>query len=407
MTWGFSGPGEILFGEGAIRELGKRAAGLGSRAFVVTGRDSGRAAVALDSLRAVGLEVEIFPVPGEPDFGVLRCALAEARNFAGLSRTAVPGSASTARDNPDGPPPGLVVVGFGGGSALDLAKAVGILLSNPGDPLDYAEVIGAGKAFTVPSTPVIAAPTTAGTGSEATRNAVFAEPSRGVKVSLRSPYMYPRLALVDPELCLGLPPAPTAYTGMDALTQVLEPFVCRKANPATDALCASALAESAPALRRVFRDGKDRAARAILSRVSLFSGLALGNAGLGVVHGLAAPLGGRFPVPHGAACAALLAPAAAANIRALRDRDPEGPGLDRYARAARLVTGQPDAEPEDLVEALSKLSADLGIPRLSAWGVRETDLASLTADASASNSMKANPAALTSAEIEGILRAAL
>lgn len=397
MTWGFSGPGEILFGEGSLRELGRRAAALGNRAFVVTGRNPGRASAALDFLRASGLAVAAFPAPGEPTFEILRSALAEARRFAG------PPDA----DRPTGPLAGLIVVGFGGGSALDLSKGLGILLSNPGDPLDYAEVIGAGRPFTAPSVPVICVPTTAGTGSEATRNAVFAEPARGVKVSLRSPYMFPRLALVDPELCLGLPPPATAYTGMDALAQVLEPFVCLRANPATDALCASALAEAGPALRRAFRDGGDLAARSILSRISLFSGLALGNAGLGAVHGLAAPLGGRFPVPHGAACAALLAPAARANIRSLRERDPGGPGLDRYARAARLVTGNPGAEPENLAAALADLAADLDIPGLSAWGVREADLPTLAADAGASSSMKANPVALAASEIEGILREAL
>ena len=402
MTWGFSGPGEILFGEGALRDLGKRAAALGSRAFVVTGRDPGRAAGALDSLRAAGLEVAAFSASGEPTFDILRSALAAARRFAGLAA-----EGARKEGGPAAPPPRLVVVGFGGGSALDLAKGLGILFSNPGDPLDYAEVIGAGRPFTTPSAPVIAVPTTAGTGSEATRNAVFAEPSRGVKVSLRSPYMYPRLALVDPELCRGLPPEVTAYTGLDALTQVLEPFVCLRANPATDALCAAALAEAAPALRRAFRDGGDLGARSILSRVSLFSGLALGNAGLGAVHGLAAHLGGRFPVPHGAACAALLAPAAAANIRALRDRDPGGPALDRYARAARLVTGKAGAGPEDLPAALADLASDLGIPGLSAWGVRETDLPGIAEDAGASSSMKANPVALTAPELEGILRAAL
>lgn len=402
MTWGFSGPGEILFGEGAVGELGKRAAALGSRAFVVTGRDPGRAAGALDSLRAAGLEVADFPAAGEPSFGVLRTALAEARRF-----SAPPGDIPSGSDSPPGPPPGLVVVGFGGGSALDLAKGVGILLANPGDPLDFAEVIGSARPLSGPSVPVIAVPTTAGTGSEATRNAVFAEPSRGVKVSLRSHSMYPRLALLDPELCLCLPPAPTAYTGMDALTQVLEPFVCLKSNPAVDALCAAALPEAAPALRRAVRDGRDLPARSILSRVSLFGGLALGNAGLGAVHGLAAPLGGRFPVPHGAACAALLAPVTAANIRALRDRDPDGPVLGRYARASRLVTGKAGAGPEDLVDALAALGADLGIPPLSAWGVRETDLPGIAADAGASSSMKANPVALTAPEIEGILRAAL
>ena len=391
MTWGFAAPGEILFGEGAVRELGERAAALGTRAFVVTGRDPSRAAAALDSLRAAGLTVAVFPAIGEPSFDILRSALSEARRFAGDG----------------GPPGGLIVTGIGGGSALDLAKGVGILLANPGDPLDYAEVIGAGRPFASPSVPVIAVPTTAGTGSEATKNAVFAEPGRGVKVSLRSPSMFPRLALVDPELCLGLPPAVTAWTGMDALTQVLEPFVSLKANPGTDALCAAALAEAPAALRRAFGDGSALEARTVLARVSLFSGLALGNAGLGAAHGLAAPLGGRFPVPHGAACAAVLASSVRANLRALREREPGGPALIRYAVAARLVTGNPGASADDLAEACGSLAEDLGIPRLASWGVRESDIPDIAAAAMASSSMKANPIPLAAAEVEGILREAL
>lgn len=403
MTWSFSGPGEILFGAGAVRELGRRASALGNRAFVVTGRDPSRASAALDALRGEGLAVQTFPAEGEPTFRLLRAALAEARRFAGLSA----GGEGPGADVDPFLPPGLLIVGLGGGSALDLAKGVGILLANPGDPLDYAEVIGAGRPFTRPSLPVLAVPTTAGTGSEATRNAVFSEPERGMKVSLRAASMLPRLALVDPELCSGLPPAITAYTGMDALTQVLEPYVSVKAAPFPDALCEAALAEACPALRRAFRDGSDREARTVLSRVSLFGGLALGNAGLGAVHGLASPLGGRFPLPHGAACAAALAPVVRANLRALRERDPEGPALLRYARAARLVTGRGGAEPEDLADALESLAEELGIPPLSHWGIRLEDIAGLAADALAASSMKGNPVALTAPEVSEILRKAL
>jgi alcohol dehydrogenase class IV len=390
LNWSFAGPGEIVFGEGRVRELGERTAAFGDRAFVVTGRDEARAAPARDFLKAAGVEITTFPATGEPTFDLLRTAVDEARRFQGESRKAI-----------------SVVVGVGGGSALDLAKGVGILLANSGDPLDYAEVIGAGKPLKNPSVPVIAVPTTAGTGSEATKNAVFKAPEHGVKVSLRSLSMFPRIALVDPELSLGLPPSPTAFTGMDALTQVLEPFVSAKANPATDALCASALAEILPALRNAFRDGSDREARGAMSRISLFGGLALGNAGLGAVHGIAGPLGGRMPIPHGAACAALLAPAVRVNLRALRERDPDGPGIARYTWAAGLVTGRATAGPEDLAYALEFLASDLGIPGLAAWGLVEADIPSLAKAALASSSMKGNPVPLAASEIEEIIRQAL
>ena len=211
------------------------------------------------------------------------------------------------------------------GSALDLAKAVAALLANPGDPLDYAEVIGGGKALSEPSYPCIAIPTTAGTGSEATRNAVLASPENGVKASLRSPTMLPRLAIVDPELSYGLPPRITAETGMDALAQLLEPLVCSGPNPLVDAICREALPRAIESLPRAYRDGSDEDARESMAYASLCGGMALANARLGAVHGFASPLGGAFPIPHGAACAVLLAPVAAANVAALRAREPAAP----------------------------------------------------------------------------------
>jgi alcohol dehydrogenase class IV len=231
------------------------------------------------------------------------------------------------------------VIGLGGGSVLDAAKAIAALMTNGGHPLDYLEVVGRGQALRVPAAAMIAIPTTAGTGTEVTRNAVLGSPEHHVKVSLRSPLMLPRLALVDPELTYDLPPALTASTGLDALTQLLEPFVSHQGNPMTDALCREGLRRAAQALPRVFANGQDRAAREDMALASLFGGLALANAKLGAVHGLAAPIGGMFPAPHGAVCAALLPHVMAINVRALRDRQPDAEALRRYDQAAQLLTG--------------------------------------------------------------------
>ena len=204
------------------------------------------------------------------------------------------------------------VIGFGGGAALDAAKAIAILMTNPGDVTDYLEIIGRGKTLTEPPVPCIAIPTTAGTGSEVTRNSVIASREERVKVSLRSPLMLPKVVVVDPELTYDLPPAITASTGVDALTQLIEPFVCSRANPLTDGLCQEGIERVARSLRRAFESAgrgeapADAAAREDMAVASLFGGLALANAGLGAVHGLAAPLGGMIGAPHGAVCAALL-----------------------------------------------------------------------------------------------------
>lgn len=381
----FAGPGRILFGEGAVRGAGSAAASFGRRAFVVTGRDPSRAAPLLDSLGASELRCAIRPVAGEPDFEELEAALAAAREW-GTE----------------------LVIGCGGGSALDLAKAVAALLANEGPVLDYVEVIGAGKPLSLPSLPCIAVPTTAGTGSEATRNAVLRSRERGVKVSLRSPSMLPRLAIVDPELCYGLPPAATASTGMDALTQLIEPFVCNRPNPLVDALCREGMARAARSLEKACREGQDPEARAELSLASLFSGMALANARLGAVHGFAAPIGGAFGAPHGAVCAALLAPVAAANMAALRSRAPGSPALARYAEVASILRGGSScARPEDAAPALAELAARIGIKGLSSFGIGRNDAEDMAAKARVSSSMQGNPIPLEDAELIRIFESAL
>src|ERR1019366_6913146 len=217
--------------------------------------------------------------------------------------------------------------------------------------------------------PCIAVPTTAGTGSEVTRNAVLGSKEHGVKVSLRSPLMLPRVALVDPRLTLGLPPAFTASTGLDALTQLIEPYVCSRANPFTDALCLDGIRRAAASLLRAYEQGDDEDARADMAYASLLGGLALANAGLGVVHGFAAPIGGMFAAPHGAVCAAILPHGMEANIRALRARDPESAALRRYREIARTLTGDPEASPEDGVNWVRQLIQALRIPALAVYGI--------------------------------------
>ncbi len=394
MKFEFAAPGRIVFGPGSLVEVGPAAASLASAnatadavapgVLVVSGRSTSRAAPLFASLEAAGLACERFAIANEPRFEDARAALALAR-------------AADCR----------LVVGFGGGSAIDLAKAVAVLLANPGDPLDYAEVIGGGKALLEPSFPCIAIPTTAGTGSEATRNAVLASPEKGAKASLRSPTMLPRLAIVDPELCYGLPPRLTAETGMDALAQLLEPLVCSSPNVLVDAICREALPRAIASLPRAYRDGGDKAAREGMAFASLAGGLALANARLGAVHGFAAPLGGAFPIPHGAACAALMSPVASVNVAALRARDPENQILARYAEVARLLAGIPSARPEDAGPALGELAAELGVRGLGSYGLKKEDFPEIARKATAASSMRGNPIPLFPEELTRILEAAL
>jgi alcohol dehydrogenase class IV len=299
------------------------------------------------------------------------------------------------------------LIGLGGGSVLDAAKAIAGLLGNPGDPLDYLEIVGRGRALERPAVPWIAIPTTAGTGSEVTRNAVLTVPERRLKVSLRSPHLFARVALVDPELTLGLPPELTAATGMDALTQLLEAYVCNRTNPATDALCAAGLPRAARALQRLRLAPQDLDARTDLALAALWSGQALTNAGLGAVHGLAAPIGGMFSAPHGAVCAALLAPVMQGNLTALRERMPRHPALGRYAEAARWLTGESAATADDGVQWTKTLVAQLGIPPLSQHGVTASDVLEIVTRALEASSMKANPLVLTAEELASVVSAAL
>jgi alcohol dehydrogenase class IV len=384
MRFEFATATRIILGAGTLGEIGPIAAEMGNRALVVTGRSVSRAAPLLEILAAEGMQVTAFPVLGEPTTDTVRAGTERARE----SRCSV-------------------VIGCGGGSALDAGKAIAILLTNGDDPLDFLEVIGRGKPLTNLPVPYIAIPTTAGTGAEVTRNAVLASPEHRVKVSMRSAMMLPRLALVDPELTYSMPPEVTASTGLDAFTQVMEPFVSKGANPLVDALCREALGRAARSLRRAFEHGDDPNAREEMAIVSLFGGVALANARLGAVHGFAGPLGGMFAAPHGAICARLLPYVMTANVYALRNREPENPALERYAIIARILTGDERATIDDGVTWVRQLCDALHVPSLAAYGLSQDDFPAVVQKASAASSMKGNPIQLTPEELTAILEQAL
>jgi len=375
MRFEFSTAARIVFGPGSLSQLAEIVRELGaSRPLLVTGAHGAR---------FPGVDgAETFSIAGEP-------TVDRVRQGAEVARTCD------------------LVIAMGGGSVIDGGKAIAALATNPGDPLDYLEVIGKGQPLRMQPLPFIAIPTTAGTGSEVTRNAVLGSSEHGVKASLRSAMMLAKVAIVDPELTRDLPPQITASTGLDALTQLIEPFVSPRANPVTDSVCVDGMRRASVYLPRAYADGRDAEARENMSLASLFGGLALANAGLGVVHGFAAPIGGMFEAPHGAVCAALLPYGMQANIHALRERAAEHPSLDRYAQVARILTGDVAAIPEDGVEWVAQLCAHLAIRPLGAYGISALHVADLVEKAARASSMKANPIVLTSGELRDVLEQAL
>jgi alcohol dehydrogenase class IV len=378
MKFDFATAGRVLVGAGRATELPSVLSGLGSRVLVCTGKDPARHAGLVDGL---GMPTAVFPVAAEPTVELARAGVAAAREHGAD-----------------------VVVAIGGGSVIDTGKAVAALLGNGGDPLDYLEVIGSGRPITRAAAPCVAVPTTAGTGAEVTANAVLASPAHRVKASLRSPLMIPRVALVDPELTVSCPPAVTAASGLDALTQCLEPFVSPQASPLTDGLAREGLRRAAAGLRAAYADGGDLAARADMAVCALLGGMALANAKLGAVHGLAGVVGGTADVPHGLACAALLAPVIEANLRAL---PPGHPALDRYAEAARLLTGQPAASIQDGLAWIRETLVLLSVPGLAAFGLGSEQADEIAAKAMTSSSMQGNPAVLSRDDLRAALIQAL
>ncbi len=390
----------IEFGRGRFDLLPERIAEVGRRALLVTGRRSleasGRLGRLLERLAELGVEVERIAVEGEPTPELVDGAVARFR-----------GAAIE------------VVVGIGGGSTLDAAKAIAGLLRTETSILDHLEGVGRGVPYSGPTVPFVAVPTTAGTGSEATRNAVITRPGpEGFKRSFRDERLVARLAVVDPDLLLGLPPETIAGNGMDACTQLIESYVSTGAGAFTDGLALAGLEAARDSLlawhAAVLTGGTSPADtgpfRERMAFAALASGICLAQAGLGAVHGIVAPLGALTGVGHGIGCGILLAEATRANLRALAERAPTSPALRRYARVARLLLDEPALEDAAARAALPDLLAEwakrLRLPRLRDVGLRETDIDWIV-ERSRGSSMRTNPIVLTDAEISGILRAAL
>jgi alcohol dehydrogenase class IV len=384
MNFEFATATRILFGAGKSKDIGPLASSFGRRPLLVTGLPELQTSQILALLAAQHLSYAVWRVEHEPTIALVDQGVALARQH-----------------HCD------LVIGVGGGSALDTGKAIAAMLANPGDLLDYLEVVGRGQALTQPSQPYIAIPTTAGTGAEVTRNAVIGSVEHRVKVSLRSPLMLPRLALVDPELTYSLPPQVTASTGLDALTQLIEPYTCNAPNPMVDAFCREGLTRAARALQRAYEDGADTAARQDMSLASLFGGLTLANARLGAVHGFAGPLGGLFPAPHGAICARLLPFVMQANLQALRQRAPDNAARLRYNEIAQILTGSRRASAIDGIAWVEALCTALNIPPLSTYGMTAAHLPEVVEKSTRASSMKGNPIQLTAAELQHILEQAM
>lgn len=382
LSFEFATANRILFGAGKLNELSGHIEGNAKHIFLVCGHSSDAIPRVKGTLSTLGISLTEFRVHGEPTVDSIR-------------------SGERAAQACD------MVIGIGGGSVLDTGKAIAALVTNPGDVLDYLEVIGKGQPLVNAPLPYIAIPTTAGTGSEVTRNAVIESPEQNVKVSLRNPAMLPRLALVDPELTSSLPPEITASSGLDALTQLIEPFVSIKANPMTDAICREGIYYAAHSLKRAYENGADKEAREGMSLASLFGGLALANAALGAVHGFASPLGGMLHAPHGALCARLLPLVMEANIQALESRQPEHPALKRYGEVAKLLTEDETATAQDGVMWTRKLVDDLKIPRLSKYGMNESKFTEAIDKTLKASSFKGNPIALNENELRESLEKAL
>ncbi|MDT8858131.1 iron-containing alcohol dehydrogenase [Paracoccaceae bacterium Fryx2] len=363
--FGITAPGRILFGRGEAAKAPGLIAAYGSRGIVVHGANPARAAWLVESLAAQGVAVLALPCAAEPTLAVLEDAVAQAKAFGAHW-----------------------VTGLGGGAALDLAKAVAALAPAPGGAMDHLEVVGRALPLTAAPLPFIALPTTSGTGAEATKNAVIGLPDHGRKVSLRDDRMLARIAIVDPALTDHCSRAVTLASGLDAVTQVIEPHVSCRATPFTDALTLPAIGLGLAALMRLMQ-AEDAEARDDLAWVSLSGGLALANGGLGAVHGLAGVIGGLTGAAHGAICGTLLGAVLAENRNAS-----EGPARDRLQRVCETLAPPLQTTPGDAPDALAAWARAAGLPGLADLGLARADFAQVAEAALASSSMKGNPVPL-------------
>jgi alcohol dehydrogenase class IV len=384
ISFDFSTAPRILFGSGKIDGIGEILRSYGEKVLIVSGLPDGELLKRLiEALNKSRLDWQVAFVHEEPTINVVSEILNHINTY----------KADT-------------VIGFGGGSAIDAAKATAALSTNPGEITDYLEVVGRGMQFIENPLPLVAIPTTAGTGSEVTRNAVINDPAQKVKVSLRSPLLLPKVALVDPELTIQMPPDITASTGMDAITQLIEPLTSNKANPITDAFCREGLRRAVRSLRIAYFDGTRLDAREDMALASLFSGVALANAKLGLVHGFASILGGMYNAPHGAICARLLPFTIESNIKALIQRESQNEALIKYGEIAQILTGHQEAKIDDGITWLKQLSGELLIKPLRHYGLAHEFFDEVVQQTKRASSTQGNPIILTDSEMHEILEQA-
>jgi alcohol dehydrogenase class IV len=379
LNFEFATATQIIFGCGSLLKVPEILKTKGSRILLVTGKDSSRAAALTDLLPSPQFNVFPFIVGQEPSTDLITEGVEFARNYSCDA-----------------------VVGYGGGSAIDSAKAIAALKPNKGNLFEYLEVIGHGSVLENPPVPFIAIPTTAGTGAEVTKNAVIHSPLHQVKVSLRSPLMFPYAAVVDPELTVSMAPQITATTGMDALTHLLETFVSNQSNPFIDTLCREGMKRISRSLKIAFDDGSNLSAREDMAFASMRGGRALANVKLGAVHGFAGPLGGMFPVPHGAVCAALLPAVMQVNYRAVRENNLVHL-VNRFNEVGLLLTGNPGSGADEGIEWVQNMIIYLGIPKLTEFGLSTESYPLLVEKAKVASSMKGNPVLLDDEHLMQIL----
>lgn len=378
MDFSFASASQIIFGNNSSGKLPKIVKELGAKVLLVTGKNSERAWACLKENE---FDISIFKIEQEPTTQIIQNGILQAR-----------------KESCD------VVIGFGGGSVIDGAKAIAALVPNEGDMMNYLEVIGQGLPLTKPPLPCIAVPTTAGTGAEVTKNSVIKSTEQQVKVSLRSDLMYPNYAVIDPVLTHSMPPALTASTGVDALTHLLETFVSHQANPFVDMMCREGLKRISKSLLKAYKEGSNAGAREDMAMASMLGGMALANAKLGAIHGFAGPVGGMLPIAHGAICAGLMPAVFEMNIELVKEQKLD---TTKFDELARILTGNDMAIADDAVVWASTLVADLEIPTLGKLGLNEDLFPSLLEKGKSASSMKGNPVKLNDEQLQWILEKSL
>lgn len=372
----FATASQIIFGNHSVEKVPELFSETSGNILLVTGNNAERAKILTDNTAEKNRMI-IFRVKSEPTIDVINEGVQLAR-----------------KNNC------TVVIGFGGGSAIDAAKAIAALVPNKGELLDYLEVIGKGKALAEKPLPVIAIPTTSGTGAEVTKNSVIKSEEHLVKVSLRSDLMHPDYAVVDPLLMVSMSLEVTASSGVDALTHLMETFVSNQSNAFIDMFCRDGMKRIAFSLQKAYIDGSDLEARGNMAMASMLGGMALANVKLGAVHGFAGPLGGMFPAPHGTVCARFLPAVMEMNFRVMNKQQV---GTEKYVEIARILTGKKSASAEDGIEWVKKIIKELSIPSLTLYGIKEKYYPEIVQKAKNASSMKGNPVVLTDDQLLWVL----